>query len=113
MMKCENLIESYIHPNFALLSETLYIQTSTHHIHYRFMFMLQCWEFESKNRPTFSNLVNSLSQSLEAMAGYIHVGAFQIGGVMPNPSEIIITASTPEASDEPADHDPTDHQISD
>ena len=58
-------------------------------------------EFESKNRPTFSNLVNSLSQSLESMAGYMHVGAFQIGGSMSNPSEIIITASTPEASNEP------------
>ena len=38
--------------------------------------MLQCWEMERKSRPTFSDLVSSLSQSLEAMVGYMDVGAF-------------------------------------
>ena len=37
------------------------------------MLILQCWEFEAKNRPTFSSLVSSLSQSLEAMADYMDV----------------------------------------
>ena len=41
--------------------------------------MLHCWEFEPKNRPTFLDLVNSLSHSLEAMAGYMDIGAF--GGI--------------------------------
>ena len=31
---------------------------------------------EPKSRPTFSDLVSSLSQSLEAMVGYMDVGAF-------------------------------------
>ena len=35
--------------------------------------MLQCWDFETKNRPTFSLLVSSLSQSLETMADYMDV----------------------------------------
>ena len=42
----------------------------------RYTLMLQCWEMERKSRPTFSDLVSSLSQSLEAMVGYMDVGAF-------------------------------------
>ena len=38
--------------------------------------MLQCWDMEHKSRPTFSDLVSSLSRSLEAMVGYMDVGAF-------------------------------------
>ena len=40
--------------------------------------MLRCWEFEAKNRPTFSILVSSLSQSLEAMADYMDVSGMII-----------------------------------
>ena len=33
--------------------------------------MLQCWEFEADKRPTFSELVEKLSVSLESMANYM------------------------------------------
>ena len=38
--------------------------------------MQQCWSGEPEHRPSFSQLVESLSNSLEAMAGYVHIGAF-------------------------------------
>ena len=38
--------------------------------------MLQCWEMDPGKRPSFSVLVETLSKTLEEMAGYLHVGAF-------------------------------------
>ena len=38
--------------------------------------MQQCWSREPEHRPPFSQLVESLSHSLEAVAGYVHIGAF-------------------------------------
>ena len=38
--------------------------------------MLWCWEMEPGKRPSFSALVETLSKTLEEMAGYLHVGAF-------------------------------------
>ena len=38
--------------------------------------MMHCWEFEPINRPRFADIVSMLSDSLEAMAGYMEFGAF-------------------------------------
>ena len=38
--------------------------------------MLECWAFEPEKRPSFSEIVTSLSCALEGMAGYVHIGAF-------------------------------------
>lgn len=38
--------------------------------------MMWCWEMEPGNRPSFSTLVQTLSKSLEDMAGYLPVGVF-------------------------------------
>jgi hypothetical protein len=48
--------------------------------------MLQCWLLESEKRPSFSQLALTLSESLEDMAGYIHIGAF---GVRTNGADVI------------------------
>ena len=48
--------------------------------------MLQCWDIQPENRPTFSNIVSPLSQSLEAMAGYMDIGAF--GETIKQPKEV-------------------------
>ena len=38
--------------------------------------MLQCWELEPDLRPSFSNLVESVSNFLENMVGYMDISAF-------------------------------------
>ena len=40
--------------------------------------MLQCWENDADKRPTFSDIVGSLSQSLEALVGYMDISAFSV-----------------------------------
>ena len=42
--------------------------------------MHQCWSGEPEHRPSFTQLVESLSNSLEEMAGYVHLGAFGQNG---------------------------------
>ena len=37
--------------------------------------MLQCWEINPERRPSFSNLVDSLSNYLESLADYVDFGS--------------------------------------
>ena len=66
--------------------------------------MMRCWELEPKGRPSFSDLVSSLSQSLEAMAGYMDVGAFGQLQVQPLESEFGADGEKPK------DHGPSDSE---
>ena len=40
----------------------------------RYSIMLECWKENPEDRPTFSQLVSSISSQLEGMAGYLDVG---------------------------------------
>ena len=51
------------------------VNTSNLYI-YRYTIMHGCWCVETDQRPTFSELVDSLSSMLEGMAGYVQVSAF-------------------------------------
>ena len=66
--------------------------------------MQQCWELEPKDRPSFSDLVSSLSQSLEAMAGYMAVGTF---GQLQVHSAL---ERKPGDSEKPKDHRPFEEE---
>ena len=59
---------------------------------------MQCWELEPVNRPTFANIVSVLSDSLQAMAGYLDIGTFGETTVVINESTEILEESVKEHS---------------
>ena len=46
------------------------------HSPYSYLFMFKCWHADSNERPTFSELVCLMSQTLGSMAGYLDVLTF-------------------------------------
>ena len=69
--------------------------------------MQWCWELEPQGRPSFSDLVSSLSQSLETMAGYMDVAAF---GQLQVRSA---SESKPGDGERPKDHGPSEKESKD
>ena len=69
--------------------------------------MLKCWDSEPQSRPTFSDIVTSLSQSLEAMADYLDISAFSnelehnLDADQPSEAEAVIKEDAQQESGEP------------
>ena len=53
--------------------EIVYSKDDYSPLHLRYDMMTQCWVKESWKRPSFSQLVNHISTSLEEMAGYLDI----------------------------------------
>lgn len=57
--------------------------------------MLQCWETEAMLRPSFSDLVESISTLLEHFVGYMDVNAFEMkltnSNIKDNGMEVVST----------------------
>ena len=45
-------------------------------VHLSYFFMSKCWHMDSNERPTFSELVTSMSQLLASLADYMDVFTF-------------------------------------
>ena len=67
--------------------------------------MISCWEMEPGKRPSFSALAQTLSKSLEDMAGYLHIGAFTDTNNEENNIRAQVEATDCEASTGQAEHE--------
>lgn len=74
--------------------------------------MLWCWEMEPSKRPSFSTLVQTLSKSLEKMAGYLPVGAFagvnEENACYVHVGALKLATTDPELS---TDHEQAEHTV--
>ena len=58
----------------------MYARCLTVDIQYcRYSLMLDCWQAQPKDRPSFSELASNLSSLLEPLADYLCVGTFKHG----------------------------------
>ena len=48
-------------------------------VHLSYLFTSKCWHMDSNERPTFSELVSSMSQILASLADYMDVFTFGEG----------------------------------
>ena len=63
--------------------------------------MLQCWKESPDDRPSFSNLVGKIDETLTAMAGYMDFNTFNLNVIATNDQ-----SKTPlDTEDEAEPHD--------
>ena len=58
--------------------------------------MLECWSLDPVERPSFSYLVQLLSQTLEGLSGYMDVGAFRNASLCTSEANLIQETSMQE-----------------
>ena len=49
-------------------------------IEYRYEVMLSCWDADPEQRPTFTQLVTTITSVLDPLADYLDVTTFVTGG---------------------------------
>ena len=77
-------------------------------LHCRYSLMRHCWETDPEDRPTFSDIVSSLSVSLEGLVGYIDIGAF---GVKAEPKPLDLETSEQPKNDETSVKDGSESKV--
>ena len=64
---------------------------------------MSCWEASSSKRPLFSELVVSITQTMESLADYLDVNTFRTDHP-PNPIHLDVTIENSEAQKTIAAH---------